>query len=51
MTQVQIKTRPIRNIDTKTIKPKTQLTIILGLISGFITSIFLVFIRRFVKNL
>jgi len=50
MTQTQIKTRPIRNIETETIKPKTQLTIILGLIIGFITSIFLVFIRSFVKS-
>jgi LPS O-antigen subunit length determinant protein (WzzB/FepE family) len=50
MTQTQIRTRPIRNIETKTIKPKTGLTIILGLIIGFITSIFLIFIRNFVKN-
>jgi capsular polysaccharide biosynthesis protein len=50
MTQTQIKTRPISNIETKTIKPKTQLSILLGLIIGLITSIFLVFIRTFVKS-
>ena len=50
MTQPQVKTQPIGDIETKTIKPKTQLTIILGLIIGFITSIFLVFIRSFVKS-
>ena len=50
MTQIQIKTSPISNIETKTIKPKTQLTILLGLIIGFITGIFLVFIRHFVRS-
>jgi LPS O-antigen subunit length determinant protein (WzzB/FepE family) len=50
MTQTQIITRPISNIETKTIKPKTQLTIFLGLIIGFITGIFLVFIRNFVRS-
>jgi LPS O-antigen subunit length determinant protein (WzzB/FepE family) len=50
MTQTQIKTRPISNIETKTIKPKTQVTILLGLIIGFITSIFMVFIRNFVRS-
>jgi LPS O-antigen subunit length determinant protein (WzzB/FepE family) len=50
MTQTQVKTRPIRNIDTKTIKPKIVLHILLGLIIGFITGIFVVFIRNFVKS-
>ena len=50
MTQTQVKTLPIGNIETKTIKPKTQLTILLGLIIGFITGIFLVFIRNFVRG-
>lgn len=50
MTQTQIKTRPISNIETKTIKSKTQLTILLGLVIGFITGIFLVFIRNFVRS-
>jgi uncharacterized protein involved in exopolysaccharide biosynthesis len=49
-TQTLIKTHPIGNIETKTIKPKTQLTIVLGLITGFIAGIFLVFIRNFVKS-
>ena len=50
MTQTQVKTLPISNIETKTIKPKTQLIISLGIILGFFTSIFLVFIRNFVKS-
>ena len=50
MTQTQIKTRPIRNIETNTIKPKTQLIILLGIIIGFITSIFLVIINNFIKS-
>jgi len=50
MTQTQTKTLSIGNIETKTIKPKTQLTILLGLIIGIITGIFLVFIRNFVKS-
>ena len=50
MNETQIKTRPISNIQTKTIKPKTQLIILLGLIIGFITGIFLVFIRILVKS-
>ena len=50
MTQRQIKTQPIENIATITIKPKTPLIIILGLIIGFIACIFLVFIRNFVKS-
>jgi LPS O-antigen subunit length determinant protein (WzzB/FepE family) len=50
MTQTQIKTRPISNIETKTIKPKTQLIISLGIIIGFITGIFLVSINNFIKS-
>jgi LPS O-antigen subunit length determinant protein (WzzB/FepE family) len=50
MNETQVKTLPIGNIETKTIKPKTQLTILLGLIIGFITGIFLVFIRNFVRG-
>ena len=50
MSQIQIKTLPINNIKTKTIKPKTQFTILLGLIIGFIAGIFLAFIRNFVKS-
>ena len=48
--QTQIKTLPIGNIETKTIKPKTQLTIVLSLITGFIAGIFLVFINTFIKS-
>ena len=48
--QPQIKTQLIRNIETKTIKPKTQVIISLGLIFGFITGIFLVFINNFIKS-
>ena len=47
---VYSKTQRIGNIRTSTIKPKTQLIILLGLIIGFITGIFLVFIRNFVKS-
>ena len=50
MTQTQVKTLPIGNIETKTIKPKTQLTILLGIIMGFITGILFVFIRNLVKS-
>jgi LPS O-antigen subunit length determinant protein (WzzB/FepE family) len=50
MNEAQVKTHLIGNIETKTIKPKTQLTILLGLIIGFIMSIFLVFINNFIKN-
>ena len=44
------KTQRIGNIETKTIKPKTLLIISLGLIFGFITGIFLVFINNFIKS-
>ena len=50
MDETQVKTLPIGNIEINTIKPKTQLTILLGLIIGFITGILLVFIRNFVKS-
>ena len=50
MNQTQVKTQPIGNIGTNTIKPKTQLIITLGIIIGFITSIFLVFINNFIKS-
>ena len=50
MNEAQVKTLPIGNIETNTIKPKTQLTILLGIIMGFITGILLVFIRNFVKR-
>tara|TARA_B110000008_G_scaffold14665_1_gene13762 strand:- start:319 stop:1368 length:1050 start_codon:yes stop_codon:yes gene_type:complete len=48
--QITIQTSPIKDIRTVTIKPKTQLTILFGLIIGLINSIFLVFIRTFVKS-
>ena len=44
------KTQRIGNIETKTIKPETLLIISLGLIFGFITSIFLALINNFIKN-
>ena len=50
MNEAQVKTLPIGNIETNTIKPKTQLTILLGIIMGFITGILLVFIRNFIKS-
>ena len=50
MNKTQVKTLPIGNIETQTIKPKTQLMILLGIIMGFITGILLVFIRNFVKS-
>jgi len=45
-----VKTRPVGDIQTDTIKPKIALTILLGLVIGFITSIFLVLISNFVKS-
>jgi LPS O-antigen subunit length determinant protein (WzzB/FepE family) len=48
--QNTVQTSPIMDIETATIKPKTQLTILLGLIIGFITGIVLIFIRHFVKS-
>ncbi len=50
MNQTQVNTRLIGNIETDSIKPKTLLIISLGIIIGFITSIFLVFISFFVKS-
>ena len=50
MNEAQVKTLPIGNIETKTIKPETLLIISLGLIFGFITSIFLALINNFIKN-
>jgi LPS O-antigen subunit length determinant protein (WzzB/FepE family) len=50
ITQAQVQTQPIGNIETKTIKPKTLLIISLGLIFGFITGILMVFIRNFMKS-
>ncbi|MDC0981207.1 Wzz/FepE/Etk N-terminal domain-containing protein [Candidatus Pseudothioglobus singularis] len=50
MNETQVKTLPIGNIETQTIKPKTQLMILLGIIMGFIAGILLVFIRNFVKS-
>jgi LPS O-antigen subunit length determinant protein (WzzB/FepE family) len=50
MTQTEVKTQSIGSIKIRTIKPKTQLTILLGLVIGFITGIFLVFIRNFVRS-
>lgn len=50
MNQTQVKTQPIRNIKTNTVKPKTQLIITLGIIFGFIASIFLVFVINFLKS-
>ena len=51
MTQTQVKTRPIGNIETQTINPKIQLMLLLGIIMGFITGILLVFIRNLVKKI
>jgi LPS O-antigen subunit length determinant protein (WzzB/FepE family) len=45
-----IQTSTIADIETSTIKPKTQLIISLGIIIGLIAGIFLVFIRNFVKS-
>ena len=50
MSQTLEKTCPIGDIQTNTIKPKTQLIISLGIIFGFITSIFLVFLINFLKS-
>ena len=50
ISQTPVKTRPIGDIQTITIKSKTQLMISLGIILGFFTSILLVFIRNFVKS-
>jgi LPS O-antigen subunit length determinant protein (WzzB/FepE family) len=50
VTQAHVKTQPIGNIRTITIKPKTKLSIPFGIIIGFITSIFLVFIYNFLKS-
>ncbi|MDA9031060.1 Wzz/FepE/Etk N-terminal domain-containing protein [Candidatus Pseudothioglobus singularis] len=47
--QTYIKTNIIGDTQTNTIKPKTQFIISLGMILGFISSIFLVFIRSFIK--
>ena len=44
------KSRPIGNIQTKTIKPKTQSIVFLGIILGFFTSFLLLFILNFVKS-
>jgi LPS O-antigen subunit length determinant protein (WzzB/FepE family) len=48
--QNTIQTSPIMELETVTIKPKTQLTILLGIFMGFIAGILLVFIRKFLKN-
>jgi capsular polysaccharide biosynthesis protein len=45
-----VQTSPIMDLKTTTIKPKTQLIISLGIILGFTTSIFLVFIRGIIKS-
>ena len=50
MNQTQVKTQPIKNIETKTIKAEPKLIISLGIIIGFITGIFLVFINNFIKS-
>jgi len=50
MNETQVKTLPIGNIETQTIKPKTQLMILFGIIMGFIAGSLLVFIRNFVKS-
>ena len=50
ITQAQVKTQPIGNIETNTIKPQTQLIIFLGIIFGFITSVFFVLIINFTKR-
>ena len=50
ISQTPVKTRTIKDIQTNTIKPKTQLIISLGIILGFFTSILLVFIRNFIKS-
>jgi uncharacterized protein involved in exopolysaccharide biosynthesis len=50
MDETQVKTLRIGNIEINTIKPKTQLTILLGIIIGFITGILLVFIKILIKS-
>ena len=50
MNQTQLNTRLIGNIETDTLIPKTLLIISLGIIIGFITSIFLVFISNILKS-
>ena len=50
ITQTHVNTRIIGNTETVTIKPKTTLIISLGIIFGFITGIFLVFIISFIKS-
>jgi len=50
MNQTQVNTRLIGNIETDTLKPKTLIIISLGIIFGFFTSIFLVFISNFLKS-
>jgi uncharacterized protein involved in exopolysaccharide biosynthesis len=50
ITQAQVKTQPIGDIETNTIKPQTQLIIFLGIIFGFITSVFFVLIINFIKR-
>jgi LPS O-antigen subunit length determinant protein (WzzB/FepE family) len=48
--QNTIQTSPIMDIRTVTIKPKIASTILFGLVIGFLTGIFLVFIINFVKS-
>jgi capsular polysaccharide biosynthesis protein len=50
MTQIQVRTQPIGNIKTDTIKPKIVSTILLGLIIGFTAGIVIVFINNFIKS-
>ena len=48
--QTLVNTHLIGNIKIGNIKPKTLLTVLLGIIMGFFTGILLVFIRNFVKS-
>ena len=48
--KIYSETHLITNITTQTIKPKTLLTILLGIIMGFITSILLTFIIYYIKS-
>ena len=48
--QTRIKTQPIGNIETNTVEPNTKFIISLGIIFGFIMSIFLVIIINFLKS-
>jgi len=50
MSQTLEKTCPIGDIQTNTIKPRSQLIISFGIILSFFTSILLVFVRNFVKS-